>query len=75
MEAGTASVADIGRPEPRDDAGRAELDRIEAELGEVNGAMVRLDDGSYGTCTVCGSVLADDVLEAVPTARSCPDHH
>ncbi len=53
---------------------RIEVDRIEVDLAEVDAAMARLDDGSYGRCAVCGTVLDDDMLQASPTARSCPDH-
>jgi RNA polymerase-binding transcription factor DksA len=43
-------------------------------LDRVDQALQRLDDGSYGTCEVCGKELADDALEADPTARRCADH-
>jgi len=42
-------------------------------LAEVNGALARLDDGTYGTCTACGSRIPDERLEAIPWASLCLD--
>jgi DnaK suppressor protein len=50
------------------------LDRIEGELADVARALERLDDGTYGTCEVCGMQLADEVLEESPAARTCAEH-
>ena len=44
------------------------------QLDETVGAMARIDDGTYGTCEVCGKAIAGARLEAVPTARTCVDH-
>ena len=50
------------------------LDRIEGELTDVDRALARLDDGTYGTCEVCSEELPDGLLEASPTARTCAAH-
>jgi RNA polymerase-binding transcription factor DksA len=34
----------------------------------------RLDSGAYGTCEVCGSEIADALLEESPTTKRCPAH-
>ena len=52
----------------------AHLDEIEAELADVAKALERLDDGTYGTCEVCGLALPDEQLAAAPTARRCTEH-
>jgi DnaK suppressor protein len=49
----------------------ADLGRIEAQLDELEGALVRLDDGSYGVCASCGGAIADERLQSEPTARWC----
>ncbi|CAN5788301.1 hypothetical protein BH24ACT5_BH24ACT5_04480 [soil metagenome] len=46
-----------------------DLDRIAAELADVEQALARLDDGTYWTDEVTGEPLADDVLAESPTAR------
>ncbi|MGI8809207.1 MAG: TraR/DksA C4-type zinc finger protein [Acidimicrobiales bacterium] len=50
------------------------LEQVESELGDVEHALRRLDDGTYGTCEVCGKVIPDERLEAVPAARLCLEH-
>jgi DnaK suppressor protein len=47
------------------------LERIEAELDDVEHALRRLDDGTYGTCEACGQPIGDERLEAIPAARFC----
>ena len=44
------------------------------QLAEVDAALARLDDGSYGRCEVCGEPVAPARLEARPTARTCVGH-
>jgi RNA polymerase-binding transcription factor DksA len=40
------------------------------QLAEVEAALGRLDDGSYGTCEVCGEPIPPARLEARPVART-----
>ncbi|KRF37214.1 TraR/DksA family transcriptional regulator [Nocardioides sp. Soil805] len=40
-------------------------------LAEIDRAVARLDDGSYGTCERCGEPIPVARLEARPTARRC----
>jgi hypothetical protein len=49
----------------------ADVDSIEALLDQVDGALARLDDGSYGRCESCGTIIADARLAETPTARTC----
>lgn len=53
---------------------RLEADALRAELDDVERALARLDDGTYGTCEVCGSVLTDDQLAERPQTRLCEQH-
>jgi len=50
------------------------LEQVESELGDVEHAIRRLDEGTYGTCEVCGSPIPDERLEAMPAARLCLEH-
>lgn len=47
------------------------LEQVEAELGEVEQALVRLEEGSYGRCEACGGPIEDARLQARPEARLC----
>ena len=40
-------------------------------LAEVDAALARLADGSYGRCESCGHPIGEARLEARPTARLC----
>ena len=51
-----------------------DLAAAEAELDAVEHALERLDDGSYGSCEVCGTALDDAQLAGDPTARYCSGH-
>ncbi len=50
------------------------LTRVEGELEDVEQALDRLDDGSYGTCKVCGGPIDDERLAAAPAASLCAEH-
>ena len=52
----------------------AVIARAHADLADVDRALERLDDGTYGTCEVCGEAIADDVLAPAPATRLCPPH-
>jgi RNA polymerase-binding transcription factor DksA len=45
----------------------------EQVLAEVNAALKRIDEGSYGTCAACGQEIAPERLEARPWAALCID--
>ena len=50
------------------------LDEIDAELAGVDAALRRLNDGTYGTCELCGTPLDGDALHRDPLTTRCPDH-
>ena len=43
------------------------------QLREVEAALTRLEDGTYGTCRVCGKAIPVERLEAVPWTTLCID--
>ncbi len=43
------------------------------QLREVESALTRLEDGTYGTCRVCGKEIPVERLEAVPWTSLCID--
>jgi len=42
-------------------------------LAEIDAALQRIEDGTYGTCTKCGKEIAVGRLEAHPWASLCID--
>ena len=43
------------------------------QLREVEPRSTRLEDGTYGTCRVCGKEIPVERLEAVPWTTLCID--
>ncbi|MGV1009664.1 MAG: TraR/DksA family transcriptional regulator [Dermatophilaceae bacterium] len=41
------------------------------ELSEIDAALRRLDDGSYGMCERCGEPIRWERLDLLPMARLC----
>ncbi|MHB8218797.1 MAG: TraR/DksA family transcriptional regulator [Acidimicrobiales bacterium] len=56
-------------------AERGEAEALAGELNEaleeVEAAIVRLNEGTYGRCEACGQPIPEARLEAMPAARRC----
>jgi DnaK suppressor protein len=48
-------------------------DHNQQHLEAIEGALARLDSGTYGRCTSCGKAIAPERLEALPWAALCID--
>jgi RNA polymerase-binding transcription factor DksA len=46
------------------------LERLEAEMAEIEAALQRVDDGTYGVDEVTGEPIDPERLAALPTART-----
>lgn len=47
------------------------LIQVESELRDVESALKKLDDGTYGQCEACGESIDPERLAALPAARYC----
>lgn len=45
--------------------------QVQRHLAAVEAAMLRLEDGTFGSCERCGAPIAAARLEARPTASTC----
>jgi phosphoserine phosphatase RsbU/P len=79
----TASVSLIHEMRPRILERRARLQAaassVSAEyvhnlLAEIDAALQKMDEGSYGLCETCHDAIEADRLERNPLARFCQDH-
>src|SRR5579864_1112061 len=48
-------------------------DRERVKIKQIDDALLRLEDGSYGVCESCGLEVAEERLEAMPFTRLCRD--
>jgi DnaK suppressor protein len=48
-------------------------DRERAKSQQIDDALARMSDGSYGVCDSCGLEIADERLRALPFTRLCRD--
>lgn len=46
-------------------------DKLQLMMADVDRALVKLDEGTYGVCDACGEPIADGRLEALPWATLC----
>lgn len=80
-EATTRAFAEEAESEIEERAQEGELDRVLAclddherhEIAEINAALDRLVEGTYGRCSRCDDAIAPERLVALPEARLCVD--
>lgn len=53
---------------------KALVNQLERELSDIKAAIVAIENGTYGTCKVCGRKIKQNRLLAIPTTRYCIDH-
>jgi RNA polymerase-binding transcription factor DksA len=63
--------ADIGSETFERDKDLSILYNIQAELAEVDRALRRIQEATYGRCEACGRPIGAARLEARPSARFC----
>ena len=69
-----SAATDRAEYEPHDvtdDEAALQADAIEARLVAVEAALDRIGSGEYGQCRACGSGIAEERLDAVPTTDVC----
>lgn len=64
-----AELADT--PVGEDELTAPRLAALRTAVAEVDAALVRLDDGSYGMCGRCEAPIPPERLEIMPHARYC----
>ncbi len=52
----------------------SQVEDVNKTLDEVNSALARMEDGTYGKCQTGGEYLDEDRLEAYPAASDCAAH-
>ncbi len=52
----------------------AQLRQLEIRYNEVKAALEQIQNGTYGSCQVCGKPIEPERLEANPAATTCIAH-
>ena len=68
------NFADLGQVAAEQGENQALAAQLRNELAEVELALKKLDDGTYGRCETCGEPISPARLEAMPAARFCINH-
>ena len=50
------------------------LEQLEAEISDLDTALRKIDEGTYGRCEVCSKEIDQERLEAMPGTRTCREH-
>lgn len=64
-------MADLGTHQSEEDLMLMLIENEEEIIAEVNGALERIEKGTFGLCEVCGQKIARERLQALPYARHC----
>ena len=70
-DTGEQIFPDAGQAASWRNEAKSEPDRDRVAVAEVESAIRRLEDGSYGNCESCGEPIATARLEALPATRLC----
>lgn len=68
------NFADSGQVAAEQGEHRAIVGHLMDTLRDVDRALGKLEDGTYGKCEVCGEEIAEARLEAMPAAKYCIKH-
>ena len=68
------NFADSGQVAAEQGENQALAAPLRQELEEVERALKKIDDGTYGLCETCGEPIAAARLEVMPAARYCIQH-
>ena len=67
------NFADSAQVAGQQGANRALSGQLAENLAEVERALAKMDDGTYGRCERCGKDIGDARLEAMPATPYCID--
>ena len=64
-------VADMALQDATEDQQISLMELRNAMREQIDEALLRLEDGTYGICEDCGREISEDRLQAVPFAQRC----
>ena len=70
---GDSAIGDLASPMLQKELDMAMLEKHREHLAQVNSALKRIDEGSYGVCARCHQKISEARLEAIPETAFCRD--
>jgi RNA polymerase-binding transcription factor DksA len=67
-------LADLGTETFEREKDFSLLEQLEAEIEDLDAALRKVDEGTYGICEICGKAIEPERLEAIPGTRTCIEH-
>jgi RNA polymerase-binding transcription factor DksA len=74
FEGEAADPLDVGDQIEELATNTALVEELEGRHKDIEDALEKMDNGTYGTCEECGEEIPLDRLEANPAARTCVSH-
>lgn len=73
LDVGNDGFADSGQATEERGELLAQIEQARARVHQVDEALERMDDGSYGVCIECGQAIDPGRLEVRPFSVTCVD--
>lgn len=68
------NFADSGQVAAEQGEYKVLAESLQEQLRDVEAALAKFADGSYGKCATCGGPIGEARLEAMPATQYCIDH-
>ena len=66
-------VGDAAQASERRDLSATTRERLANRINRLTAALERIDEGTYGQCSICGGSIGAPRLAAIPEADTCRD--
>ena len=66
-------AGDAAQASERRDLSATTRERLANRIGRLTAALERVDEGTYGECSICGNPIGAMRLAAIPEADTCRD--
>jgi len=68
------NFADSGQVAAEQGENKVLAESLQEQLNNVQSALAKIDDGTYGQCLKCGKTIGEARLDAMPATPFCIDH-
>lgn len=73
LNVGNDGFADSGQATEERGELLAQIDQARTRVQQVDEALTRMDEGTYGACARCGGAIHEERLEVRPLSVTCVD--